>query len=371
MTTLMAPKFKEKSNTRIIVSKGNFDSSHLIGVKPKFLFLDANTQGSYASELSSFVQSSGGVVYKLQGGEELKSLDNFFRHIEALKNYTDMDVVICGSGALINMALYAVGELDGDNTEITIIPSNTMAIADVALGSLGMMNTRTAKNSVRHVVDPSQIVVSQKLFEEAPTNAQTDGMIELIKHSVVQDAEIFTPSVKAFLGTTYETKDLFELAVRALELKLDVQCAELSNGRSDVRAILNYGHSHAHVLETIYDFQIPHSIAVYAGLILDLRLAGPKDAADSLRNFARSTGYCLKLSKVFNDIDLATFPEAYRCYLDHRKEKEIATIKLGAIGAHADLSAPIIQKSLSVDTVMGAIYTLAEDLRSDCASLNP
>ena len=55
-------------------------------------------------------------------------------------------------------------------------------------------------------------------------------------------------------------------------LILNVDPKEKNLGR-----VLLYGHLHAHVLERIANFSIPHSVSVWWGILIDLLLGGHED----------------------------------------------------------------------------------------------
>ena len=131
------------------------------------------------------------VTLALPGGEAIKQPVAF----ESLRAQTaELNVeqaILVGGGTLINLGLYWAAGGNGDFRcpACVIVPTNAMAIADVALGGLGMLNAADGtKNAWRRRRDPDGVYLYPHFLSGAPDYVRRDGLVEVLKHCLLQDA---------------------------------------------------------------------------------------------------------------------------------------------------------------------------------------
>src|SRR5437762_3185134 len=98
------------------------------------------------------------------------------------------------------------------------------------------------------------------------------GMAEAVKHGVIADAEYFS-----FLDGAHEAvaaKDqaaLERVVARSVEIKAAVVARD--EREAGLRAVLNFGHTLAHAIETVVKYEVAHGEAVAIGMVHEARLA--------------------------------------------------------------------------------------------------
>ncbi|MGH6648285.1 3-dehydroquinate synthase family protein [Aquabacterium sp.] len=223
------------------------------------------------------------LVVLLDSSEATKSIETLQRfNIDVLDTKSAGWVI--GGGSLINFAYYAFArrrEAD-PGFRVVCLPSNTMAMCDVAIGSLGLLNDDHSgrKNAVRRTCDPDDIFLCRWLLATGDLAMQQEGIIEVVKHALFQDPASLPQLAQTFCADVPDIDDLFECAVAGLVLKAGVMRVLARDPRHVAARVLSYGHLHATALEEALSFEPRHAWAVLFGLLVDLHLEGldhPRD----------------------------------------------------------------------------------------------
>lgn len=229
-------------------------------------------------------------VTSLRGGEGLKDDVHMNVIIDDINAANSGCIAIVGGGSLINVANYAVSKLinlkrcDRAALRLVIVPTNTMSIADVAYGSLGLINDKDkgTKNAFREVIDPDNIFLVDGYIKYGDAGMQKEGLVETLKHCLLQD----TDGVKVVLDTLtsrrFVCSDIFDCAVWGLKLKADVVRAEYAGELTNIGLAKSYGHLHATAIEEFYGFNVIHADCVLVGLMLDLALSEQNNVAQTI-----------------------------------------------------------------------------------------
>lgn len=338
MLTLSAKTYeKSRKETKVFICDFLSDVELYID-NTTLLLIDNNISTSnYFKSIVAKVTDGGGIVLSIESGEFVKEYEYFVQLLNKQKEKQFQSLIVAGGGTLINLAYSIADHLNLKNLNSPIVvPTNTMSIADVAIGSLGLLNKNCVKNKHKVFCDPAIVVVSKNVFDSAPLNAKSDGMIEVIKHALVQEPEIFTTSVDAFFGKG-DKNAYFDLAIDAMKLKIELQ-NKIIEGKESLKFLLTYGHSHAHVLEEYFNYKIPHSHAVYIGLLIDLFLTKQIDYFQKLLNALIATDIQIALASIISKIKSADLESIYleaKKYIG--KSGRYKTVYFPEIGYYADL----------------------------------
>ena len=187
-------------------------------------------------------------------------------------------VVSLGGGAATDVAGFiAATWLRG--VDIVHVPTTLLAMVDAAVGGKTGINTDAGKNLVGAFHQPAAVVVDLDLLTTLPRNELVAGMAEVVKCGFIADPvilELIEADPDAALDPSGPV--LPELIRRAVQVKADVVAAD--EKESDLREILNYGHTLAHAIERRERYRWRHGAAVSVGLVFAAelgRLAGRLD----------------------------------------------------------------------------------------------
>ena len=194
-------------------------------------------------------------------------------------------VVSLGGGAATDVAGFAAATwLRG--VDIVHVPTTLLGMVDAAVGGKTGINTDAGKNLVGAFHQPAAVLIDLATLETLPRNEIIAGMAEVVKAGFIADPvilDMIEADPEAALDPTGEV--LPELIRRAVAVKAEVVAAD--EKESQLREILNYGHTLAHAIERRERYQWRHGAAVAVGLVFAAelgRLAGRLDDQTAQRH---------------------------------------------------------------------------------------
>jgi len=151
------------------------------------------------------------------------------------------------------------------------IPTSMLAMIDSSVGGKTGVDTRHGKNLVGAFHQPRVVVVDVSTLSTLTDRHLRAGLAEAIKHGAIADPDYFdwvASHSSALLDR--QSASLVQLVTRSVEIKAAVVAEdEREQGR---RAILNFGHTVAHALETASLFELIHGEAVALGMLAEALL---------------------------------------------------------------------------------------------------
>lgn len=208
-------------------------------------------------------------------GEQHKTLATiqglYDRFLEAKLDRSSL-IVALGGGVVGDMAGFAAATyLRG--VPFVQIPSTLLAMVDSSVGGKTGVDLPQGKNLVGAFKQPELVVIDPDLLKTLPPEELRSGLAEVIKHSVIADAELFRQLMDAPLSLDAATLR------RAVQVKVDVVSEDpLEQGR---RAVLNLGHTFGHAFEQLSGFSIRHGEAVGVGMICAAQMGMELGICDS------------------------------------------------------------------------------------------
>jgi 3-dehydroquinate synthetase len=164
-------------------------------------------------------------------------------------------VVAVGGGAVTDLGGF-VAATWVRGVESVLVPTSVLGAVDAAIGGKTGIN-HAGKNLVGAFWHPSRVVVDLDVLEAAPLPLRLEGSAEIVKAGYIGDPEI----VRLYRRHGGDTP-LAEVVPRAVAVKVDVVRADFREGGG--RAILNFGHTIGHGIETLSG--MPHGFAVSIGM---------------------------------------------------------------------------------------------------------
>ncbi|MBS9532161.1 3-dehydroquinate synthase [Mycobacterium sp. M1] len=180
-------------------------------------------------------------------------------------------LVSLGGGAATDVTGFAAASwLRG--ISVVHVPTTLLAMVDAAIGGKTGINTDAGKNLVGAFHQPDAVFVDLATLETLPPREITAGMPEIVKAGFIADPvilDLIEADPKAAVDPAGDV--LGELVQRAIAVKAGVVAAD--EKESDLREILNYGHTLAHAIEALEHYQWRHGDAVSVGLVFAAELA--------------------------------------------------------------------------------------------------
>ena len=199
-------------------------------------------------------------------------------------------IVALGGGVVGDMAGFAAATwLRG--IAVVQVPTTLLAMVDAAIGGKTGVNHPGGKNLIGAFHQPRLVLIDPSALATLPEREFRAGMAEVIKYGVIGDAELFAQLEAAgpidAIGAV-GPELLQTLLERSAAAKARVVAADEREG--GLRAILNYGHTLGHVVETLCGYGIwLHGEAVAIGMAAAGAIAvemGLWSAAEQARQLA-------------------------------------------------------------------------------------
>lgn len=203
-------------------------------------------------------------------GEQHKTLATVERLCRefAQMGLTRDDVVVgVGGGMVTDIAGFAASCYHR-GVPVVYAATTLLAMVDAAIGGKTGVNLPEGKNLVGAYWQPSGVVCDIDALDTLPEREVRCGLGEMAKYHFLTGDDLLA-------------LDLTDRVARCVEIKADVVVSdEREDGR---RALLNYGHTLAHALETATEHSLAHGEAVAVGLIFAAHLANVLGRIDVTR----------------------------------------------------------------------------------------
>lgn len=295
------------------------------------------------------------------GGESSKSFSNAVA-LDALGARFD-SLLLIGGGALINLGTYYSATRPFPH-HLSIVPTTTMAIADVAVGGLGLLNDDAGrKNAIRAVRDPNKIVLCDRFFEDTPLEVRSEGLVEVAKHAVVQCPSSASRFLNGFADNVTPANAL-DIALTGIELKGATLRLTASMNADDIEFFLSYGHLHAHAIEEIHKGSVSHGTCVAVGICIDLLLAEDllyNQFIQTLRDSAILGRLVSLLTEDLCDQYIANYPRSGRFFAGDGKYL-VLDCSIARTEWERSKSLVIERKTVSIHQISEAFASLRADL---------
>jgi len=237
---------------------------------------DETVAALYLERLES---SLAGFGYRSQvivpPGETHKTLASWQRIIDALVELgaqRDATVIALGGGVIGDLAGFAAASYMR-GIRVVQMPTTLLAQVDAAVGGKTGVNHPAGKNLIGAFYQPAAVVVDLDTLTSLELRDYQAGLAEIVKYGAIRDERFFYWLENRIHALSARVPDVLAEAVQSsVRHKAEVVAAD--ERESGQRALLNFGHTFGHALETLTDYQrYRHGEAVAIGMVLAARLS--------------------------------------------------------------------------------------------------
>ncbi len=242
------------------------------------LITDENVEPLYGMAVAEALAEAGVEVDMcvVPAGEESKCVemaDMLWQQL--IESGADRKTVIValGGGVVGDLAGFVAATLNR-GVPFVQIPTTLLAQVDSSVGGKVGINIPQGKNLVGAFLQPHGVLVDMNTLATLDDRQYRAGLAEVVKYGVILDADFF-----AYLERNADALNARDAAVlahviaRCCALKAMIVCEDEreTTGR---RALLNYGHTYGHAVETLSGYgHVLHGEAVGIGMTAAVRLA--------------------------------------------------------------------------------------------------
>jgi 3-dehydroquinate synthase len=260
---LVGPGLIAEAGTRLIAA---------LDARRVAIVTDENVAALHLAPLRASLKQAGLSVVEivLPAGEGTKCFAELERLLDQLlaARIERRDVVLAlGGGVMGDLAGFAASILRRGVVFVQV-PTTLLAQVDSSVGGKTGINTAHGKNLIGAFHQPRLVLADTSALDTLPARELRAGLAEVIKYALVFDL--------AFLGWLEHNLDallaldpaaLAHAIYRSCELKAEVVLRD--EHEQGERALLNFGHTFGHAIETATGYtQWLHGEAVAAGMLI-------------------------------------------------------------------------------------------------------
>ncbi|WOD40919.1 3-dehydroquinate synthase [Nodosilinea sp. E11] len=229
----------------------------------------------------------------LPAGERYKTLTSIQKIYDAALGFRlerKSAMVALGGGVIGDMTGFAAATwLRG--VSVVQVPTSLLAMVDASIGGKTGVNHPQGKNLIGAFHQPRLVMIDPSVLKTLPPREFRAGMAEVIKYGVIWDRDLFETLEAAprldhyrYLGDQL----LHTILTRSCQAKAEVVSQD--EKEAGLRAILNYGHTIGHAIESLMHYRgVNHGEAVAIGMVAAGHIATALDfwsEADAARQLA-------------------------------------------------------------------------------------
>lgn len=219
------------------------------------------TQGNIGLNVQTGIEQK---TFEIDDGEEAKSLTTIEQLCSAFAQWglTRADVVVgVGGGVVTDVAGFAAATYHR-GVAVVHVATTLLAQIDAAVGGKTGVNLPEGKNLVGAFWQPSGVICDLDALDTLPERELRSGFGELAKYHFLT-------------GDPLSEMELEDRIVRAVQIKAGI--VNQDEKEQGIRALLNYGHTLGHAIESAGSYEVKHGEAVAIGLIYAAELAHTLD----------------------------------------------------------------------------------------------
>lgn len=272
---------------------------------------DSNTGRLHAEEVVRELEGGGwsvAEVIPVPAGEDSKSLEVYGETVRRLAHSgvpRDGTLFALGGGVVGDLGGFVAGTyMRGIN--FVALPTSLLAMVDSSVGGKVGVDLPEGKNLVGSFVRPRLVLAELDLLKTLPARELSNGLAEVIKMGLLSGGNFYEDLNSIHDARSGDEGALQTLVMHSVRFKAEVVAEdELEAGR---RAILNYGHTIGHGLETAGGYGMAHGEAISCGMSAAARLSAQKlgkDLVDRHEELLRAAGLPTKLPALESERILA------------------------------------------------------------------
>lgn len=203
-------------------------------------------------------------VYLMDAVEDRKNMETV---MEIILSWQRLGVrkdwkVVCFGGGITQDVTTVASSLFLRNMDWYFFPTTLLAMCDSCIGGKCGINLNGYKNQIGVFYPPRKIFIDTRFLDTISEADYLNGWGEILKFSLTAGREFYEEVKKE--PQYIPCGRIAEYIYKSLLVKKAV--IEEDEFESDLRRILNYGHTFGHALEAYTDHAVPHGKAVIWGI---------------------------------------------------------------------------------------------------------
>lgn len=236
---------------------------------------DSNVAPLYLDTVKQALGDRPAEILVLPAGETHKTVASWNQVMDKLVEIgalRDATLVALGGGVIGDLAGFAAATYMR-GIRFVQAPTTLLAQVDASVGGKTAVNHPAGKNLVGAFHQPAAVIIDSETLNTLPLREYRAGLAEVVKYGVIRDPGFFEwLELRVDALNEREVHVVLETIARCVRNKADVVAED--EKEHGVRALLNFGHTFAHALETLSGYnRYLHGEAVAIGMVVATTLS--------------------------------------------------------------------------------------------------
>ena len=260
----------------ILIKFCKLKEKYLNNTKKILIITSKNIPKKYFLKIKKNLKNTECYTIILPNGERIKQFDQIIKITDLLSkyNFNRKDCVVALGGGVIGDLSGFAASIFKRGINFVQIPTTLLSQVDSSVGGKTGINNSHGKNLIGTFYQPNFVLIDTDTLYSLPKREMIAGFAEILKYSLILDKTFFNWLYKNGKKILSKNYNLISHAIYK-SCKFKAYVVKKDEKEKNLRAILNYGHTFAHALETInnYSKKIIHGEAVLIGMMLAARLS--------------------------------------------------------------------------------------------------
>ncbi len=237
-----------------------------------FIVTDSNVCGLYGEKLrrrlSRGSRAAGLVAFPAgEARKNIQTATSIAYRLSRLGADRESLILALGGGIVGDLAGF-VASIYKRGVRYVQLPTTLLAQVDSSIGGKTGVDAPWGKNQLGTFHQPGAVLADPAVLRTLPRREILNGFAEIVKCAIVADRGLFD-RVDALERFDYEVPR--DIIVDACRIKARIVSED--ERETNVRSILNFGHTVGHAFETLSSYTLSHGESVVLGMIAEGRLA--------------------------------------------------------------------------------------------------
>lgn len=238
---------------------------------------DPNAHAALGEKLNDAIKLNGleaTIIQTPKAGEAVKSfaiLEEICNQLLAAHIERD-DIIISFGGGTIGDLTALAANLVRRGVRCVHIPTTLLAQTDSAIGGKTSINTKFGKNLIGTFYQPALVLIDSSLTITLPQREFLCGYAEIVKYGIIGNSDFFNWLEENGKKIIAHENDALLYAIKT-SCKAKAEIIIVDEKETGKRALLNFGHSFGHALESLSNYKILHGEGVAIGMVLASQLS--------------------------------------------------------------------------------------------------
>ena len=242
---------------------------------PIVFIISRKVEKIHREYLSGIIQSiKKSVIFIVDDSESNKS----FRYAEKYFNYF-AEKGINRKSTIVGIGGGVIGDFSGFLASLYMrglpvihVPTTLLSMVDSSIGGKSAVNIDKGKNMVGAFHHPKLVISDISFLDTLPVKEWKNGLTEVLKHGLIGESRTLGILENNDLQSIQSDKTIIELIYKSAQFKASI--VKKDDRETGLRAILNFGHTVGHAMESCMKYKgITHGEAVAVGIKAALNIS--------------------------------------------------------------------------------------------------